>query len=367
MFLRAQQTQARRYQSLLKVLQSPVRKLPNETLGLIFDYACDKNLLQEFPWAWGPDKLADGFTDISSSSDVFRNCPVIAISSTCSRWRKVALATPSLWSRLSLEMSSEAEFPTPFTDVLELHLERSKRSLLEISLFISGGECFEPLEVPYLESISAQGAYAEHFSIFRQAPKLRELDVMFLVRVQTSPWIESLMLRLISPPCRTPNFLNPDCRICQPLQTPKRYEQLISMHIRVIRTEHGSLLGTLFWSLEIPSLRELKIRGGEGYSMSWPKRAFNDCLSRSLFSLTKLSIEHIPMSDAELISVLHSTPSLQELSINDTYLPEIRITPITPILLSKLNRLHSNNDASRALVPRLRSLTITFGGASFQR
>ncbi|KAF5387261.1 hypothetical protein D9757_006895 [Collybiopsis confluens] len=331
-------------------LKAPIRKIPNETLGLIFDYARETNLLQEFPWGLGTDKKPP--TEILSSSDILRKCPSISISSTCYRWRQVALARHSMWSRLKLELTSGEDSPmhrTPFTDMLELHLQRSGTSSLQIALNISGekdqvlyavtlivkhsnqwrrffygGEVCsstyyndEVLEVPHLESIVApcydadarknlvphkKGTKAlrnfyqlsgrgqdhltlDHIDIYAKGP----LDSIF----DASPHVATLTLRQ-----------HTSTNISTSLQVQKTLNQLTSLNVRVRGDAPvgSTLLETVFLSVIFPSLRKLAITGLAGYSMAWPKCAFNTCLSRSSFSLTKLHLKNIPMKDSELIT-----------------------------------------------------------------
>ncbi|KAE9406613.1 hypothetical protein BT96DRAFT_810715, partial [Gymnopus androsaceus JB14] len=146
LYIRQQQKQLKRHKKTLRSLCSPIRKLPNEILRLIFDYACKSNLLQEFPWSLdskGPP------TDASSFPITF--LPASSISATCSRWRCVAMSTPSLWSRLKLEISAWETSPkntNAFTDALELYLQRSKDYPLDINLHVSGDEGLEHKPLP---------------------------------------------------------------------------------------------------------------------------------------------------------------------------------------------------------------------------
>ncbi|KAF9061618.1 hypothetical protein BDP27DRAFT_325649 [Rhodocollybia butyracea] len=86
-----------RQRDILASLLSPIRKLPNETLFRIFQYTCEENLLQSYPWLgsrWqSPTKL---------TSPVITYLPSMAISSVCSRWRALALSSPSLWTNLAV-------------------------------------------------------------------------------------------------------------------------------------------------------------------------------------------------------------------------------------------------------------------------
>ncbi|KAE9404457.1 hypothetical protein BT96DRAFT_813556, partial [Gymnopus androsaceus JB14] len=71
------------YKISLRFLRSPIRRLPNETILRIFDYACEMNEL---------------------TSKMLRTMPALAISSICSRWRTLAQSYPDLWSRIRLQL-----------------------------------------------------------------------------------------------------------------------------------------------------------------------------------------------------------------------------------------------------------------------
>ncbi|KAF9072061.1 hypothetical protein BDP27DRAFT_1184608, partial [Rhodocollybia butyracea] len=85
LYIKSQQTRLKEHVIDLRSLNSPIRKVPNEILFRIFDYACNKNLLQEFPFL-----------------------PAMSVSSVCTRWRLVALSSSAIWSRISLELSPES-------------------------------------------------------------------------------------------------------------------------------------------------------------------------------------------------------------------------------------------------------------------
>ncbi|KAE9408956.1 hypothetical protein BT96DRAFT_849021, partial [Gymnopus androsaceus JB14] len=97
---------------------SPIHQLPTELLSLVFDFSCPINLLQEYSWI-----------------SVITYLPALAISAVCAKWRCLAMALPSLWSRLKLEISEDST-SNLFMATLQLYLERSAHDPLFVDLYI---------------------------------------------------------------------------------------------------------------------------------------------------------------------------------------------------------------------------------------
>ncbi|KAF9072055.1 hypothetical protein BDP27DRAFT_439856 [Rhodocollybia butyracea] len=102
LYIKTQQTRLKEHAVDLRYLNSPIRKVPNEILLRIFDYACYRNLLQEFPWS---EEFK--FSPSTPVVDPLKHLPAMSISSVCARWRSVALSASAIWSRISLELSPE--------------------------------------------------------------------------------------------------------------------------------------------------------------------------------------------------------------------------------------------------------------------
>ncbi|KAE9402002.1 hypothetical protein BT96DRAFT_879853 [Gymnopus androsaceus JB14] len=83
-------------------LLSPIRRVPNDVLCVIFGHYC-----RSYKTARAPVKLA----------------------SICSHWRSVVISTPSLWSNFTF--SSVPGLP-PRLPLIELILDRSRQQPLEI-------------------------------------------------------------------------------------------------------------------------------------------------------------------------------------------------------------------------------------------
>ncbi|KAF9059106.1 hypothetical protein BDP27DRAFT_523222 [Rhodocollybia butyracea] len=134
LYIRQQQKRLKNHEATLRSQNSPVRKIPNAILEIIFNLACERNLLQEYPWR---NATQSPPTTISSP---MASLPALSIASTCSRWRKVAMSTPSLWSRLRLEVISGIHLShhDPFIHAVMLHLRRAQKCPLDIDLYVAG-------------------------------------------------------------------------------------------------------------------------------------------------------------------------------------------------------------------------------------
>ncbi|KAF9061625.1 hypothetical protein BDP27DRAFT_1234902, partial [Rhodocollybia butyracea] len=158
--------------ALLSLL-SPIRKLPNETLSRIFKHVCEENLLQCNPWLEEEDNPP---TDITSP--VITHLPAMAVGSVCSRWRALALSSPSLWENLAVETHTagwgDGENFKGFTDAVKLYLQRSGDLPLRLALTIYG--FFISKAVPGLEHLT-QHAYG--WKTF----KFRGIETLFNYRM----------------------------------------------------------------------------------------------------------------------------------------------------------------------------------------
>ncbi|KIK63404.1 hypothetical protein GYMLUDRAFT_106225, partial [Collybiopsis luxurians FD-317 M1] len=102
LFFATQQERLREYSAQIKALTSPIRKLPNELLGRIFDECCEMN---HFSVKQLPVKTACSI----------RAAPAMAVSSVCARWRRIALSLPAIWSRICLlwDVKAGRAYPEP--------------------------------------------------------------------------------------------------------------------------------------------------------------------------------------------------------------------------------------------------------------
>ncbi|KAE9408330.1 hypothetical protein BT96DRAFT_808148 [Gymnopus androsaceus JB14] len=143
--IEAQRIRLENYSRNLRFSISLLRRFPNEIMARIFEYTCDKNLLQEFPWHDEADDQSTPPTKLSSP--VITYLPTMAISAVCSRWRQLAMSYPGLWSNLRVEicMSSNQSDIDGFIATLDRYLEVSGNAPLSLELNIKGHPCALPV------------------------------------------------------------------------------------------------------------------------------------------------------------------------------------------------------------------------------
>ncbi|THU91028.1 hypothetical protein K435DRAFT_601534, partial [Dendrothele bispora CBS 962.96] len=100
-----------RYRSLL----APIRKLPPEVLGRIFCLICTENF--------------------AAASKI--DCPAVHLSHVCAGWRDLAQTTPSLWSRISIDLFYPQQDPSRVKSMLTTCLALSNPSPLFLHLTIT--------------------------------------------------------------------------------------------------------------------------------------------------------------------------------------------------------------------------------------
>ncbi|KAF9072199.1 hypothetical protein BDP27DRAFT_1361261 [Rhodocollybia butyracea] len=100
-FLSSQQRRVNEYQSKLRSLTSPFRKIPRETLLSIFEQVSQDNVVREYT---------------NTASVLYKNVkddltatPALTLSAVCSPWCGLAMSCPSLWSRLLLVIGHMAD------------------------------------------------------------------------------------------------------------------------------------------------------------------------------------------------------------------------------------------------------------------
>ncbi|KAE9400070.1 hypothetical protein BT96DRAFT_857764 [Gymnopus androsaceus JB14] len=404
-FIQEQQTRLRVCQARLRSLTSPGRRLPNEILASIFDYACEWNVLQESP---------SSGTQAPCSS-IITYLPALSLSSICTRWRSVAKSSPSLWSRLKLEITSERK-PKAFIATVDLFLARSGQYPLSITLeisrrlqeqsplvlellmrhchrwrtfqYISGWRISNFLEYEptrhfaILKSLDIETRFGNvlplELNIFRNAPQLREVIVYGLDGPQLSqihlPFSQVTNIRINA--CgevddvlhRCPNIASLQLRDDKSsgmamLSLPHRTLNAVEV-VTVVEDTHRVLAETLT-SFTFPTLHELRVLGNPNrYEDQWP-RLFAAFLSRSSCTITTLVISTVMTSDTGLVSVLQLLPTLVTFEISDHTIPRF-CSPITSNFISSLNiSAQSTLVHFTPLIPKLHYLVLDFGGTDF--
>ena len=114
--LRTQRTSLVESLTIKKALLAPIRRLAPETLGEIFEL-CNNN------------SVAPGVRRIITPDSV----PIL-VGSVCTKWRRVALGTPQLWTSLALEHTTDKPLKVNPFHVIPEWLNRSGCLPLEIYL-----------------------------------------------------------------------------------------------------------------------------------------------------------------------------------------------------------------------------------------
>ncbi|EEB92038.1 hypothetical protein MPER_09507 [Moniliophthora perniciosa FA553] len=112
-----------------RTLLSPVHRMPNEVLGIIFGFTCEENWMH-------------------------KSCcvPALVLSETCGRWRETAMAMPSLWSSICIDFGDWDRDYQILNGLTRLFLDRSRASSLEVILDFNDGY-IEDDAMPVLEAM----------------------------------------------------------------------------------------------------------------------------------------------------------------------------------------------------------------------
>ncbi|KAF9072054.1 hypothetical protein BDP27DRAFT_1401039 [Rhodocollybia butyracea] len=376
---------------------SPVDRAPNEVLAEIFDYMCDTNLLQEYPWH--EDSKLPPPTPIVRPLDYL---PAMTISCVCKQWRSVALSLPAIWSRITLELSLQnprqsnvASVLSGFLQTVQLHLHRSGQRHLTLKLRTCGADdvallafdlacdhtwcSFELVGGPCLR---------KGLDMFYQAKELRSLSLDSISYAPTTFSKTSSLTALTLDPMsgKVDSVFNhassPHELVLRQSSSPRRYMlapcepprlctsvSTLKLELHGVGNDWDLLADVAFSSFNFPSLRYLVIMtdGNLPYQGPWPTVTLGAFLHRSSCSLTKFDVMRISVTDIDLIDALKLMPSLVNLHIDDTPAGNNPTSPITPQFLRSLHRFFwiELNLSSSALVPKLRELRLTFDGVEF--
>ncbi|KAF9073305.1 hypothetical protein BDP27DRAFT_1289483 [Rhodocollybia butyracea] len=402
---------------ILRSILSPMRRLPNESLLRIFEYVCDENFLQSYPWNdfAPPTKL---------TFPVIVYLPTMAISSVCFRWRELALSSPGLWASLIVQTcsipSSQVKSLVGFISTLELFLERSGDWPLRLALDTRGDKEMDYFLAPLTrhthrwKTFKYRGQYSlttsQVLSNFH-FPLLVELDLRSnfhwvqpsdLDRFEYSPRLRTLVTNRTPPPeCKIPlhqlhyaefgidfsEDLEEALRNCSSLRSvalrradswfleqPEResiWRNITSLVIREPSVQPWNKVSDeVFPFFSFPSLTELRVERLEqraaDSATAWPRDVFISFVSRSSCMITKFTIRGISLSDLDLIASLKVMPSLLHLEVDDKGpIQTMHRSPITPRLIASLIQNQSNETLPNSLVPKLHSLRLLFDGKTF--
>lgn len=151
--------------------------------------------------------------------------------------------------------------------------------------------------------------------------------------------------------------------------SPTSYSTIETLNVRDSGLADPEGSDSVFPFLTCPSLKTLRLQavGSRGFNYWDNFDLLMAFVRRSSFPLTVLSIANISLSDSSVVYLLSHIPTLQDLILNDTNSAR-KYSPITSQLIESLHsyRTSSLRRQIAPLVPRLRSLTLHFGGPSFK-
>ncbi|KAK1231922.1 hypothetical protein PQX77_004941 [Marasmius sp. AFHP31] len=324
-------------------LLSPVHRLPSELLLEIFGYLCEVNVL-----------------------DHSKMPPASALSMVCGRWRQVTLASPRLWSSISLQLDrSEGRRDKVIANLAQLFLERSKNTALKLRIDFSWhtewshdglshltvlrlleeqSERWEELEVYGRELYASSRSQGD-----LHLPNLKHLA--FYTRALDSPQTSWALDRFKNCPALT-SFYSDVADIEDRIELPWG-------NIRVLKLEDCLMTAALIVLGSCTSLEHLGIRN-VGQS-SWPEEVMvvsdtirtlsisgKDCMptivshftfrhlssvtiddtdissldleqfiKRSSCSITTLRLDGLWLTDSQLLSLLRLMPDLRTLEVGE--------------------------------------------------
>ncbi|KAF9063253.1 hypothetical protein BDP27DRAFT_1271092, partial [Rhodocollybia butyracea] len=328
-FVQGEKKRLETQRAKLRSLLSPVRKLPNETLLHILQYVCRENVLQ------------------SSTLGLWTYPPAMAISSVCSRWRELALVSPSLWANLTVEMNTAARargenltgFVT-FVDTVTRYLARSGDWPLRLALTIRGlchrpavvplmqqayrwktfrfrgvqsltdYKIISPSHFPLLEELDVDlGITSNDLDLFKHCPRLRTHTLYYPAEPTSEVFHQ---LEHLSSSGQSLVVLAEAVHACPLLKSLKLGPTTDTVledgtlgtwhNITSLSLERGSSINLVFSSLNLPSLNTFVIDGtGQG---DWQANLFTLFISRASCMITTFTVCGISMSDSDLIAAL---------------------------------------------------------------
>ncbi|KAF5351056.1 hypothetical protein D9756_008392 [Leucocoprinus leucothites] len=145
----------------LNAIRSSINCLPDGILSSIFGFASSLDLPPRIVSAENPSLI-----DHTFSRPTQQYFPLLVLGAICSRWRRVAWSTTSLWSRLDLDVT----FDGPWTEEISLprfYFTNSQTQAMTVSVDCRKFQqsifaCVEPYEEP-----GNQGSYAEELEPLR--------------------------------------------------------------------------------------------------------------------------------------------------------------------------------------------------------
>ncbi|KAF9065684.1 hypothetical protein BDP27DRAFT_1424555 [Rhodocollybia butyracea] len=179
----------------LRSLLSPMWKLPSEILLHIFQYICEENLFQNYPW------LSDQDPPTKLISPAITYLPATAVSSVCSRWRELALSSPSLWANMTVETYGGTLEDPAFLDRIPQYLEQScVRSTSELTEALHRCPSVKSIEIEVMDPRhNSPKDTLDSKMVFSSLsfPSLKEL-VVESAGIDRTPWPGKALISFLS-------------------------------------------------------------------------------------------------------------------------------------------------------------------------
>ncbi|KAJ6447478.1 hypothetical protein C8R47DRAFT_1085270 [Mycena vitilis] len=392
---------------------SPIRRVPTELWAKIFDL-CSPNLFR------GGEEGYKLLLSTTSQDEVDRlaHLHLLQCAQVSSLWHKIAMETPKLWSTIALDTSLWAGAPVSYTKLLSLldvSLQRGGNHPLVMDIavleedphshavmillsqhatrwkavyFYSDLDSAQLLSRArgHLGQLQRLDVYADWkgVDIFQVAPQLK--NVKFYGRIENVPHLPWGQIRsfqyvddedaeasnFLSLLGRCPNILTFISKVTllqaqAPIDTTLTSEvEFVTLRLALVDippdTPFGRVVGRIFESLTLPSLRSLAVtyrdESPEQLPPIWDTDQFLGLAERSSFHshLTRLEIDAI-ITDEGLLGCLAVLPLLEELIIFDCMFDDEHIV-ITDTLLRGL--VHQGDVTT--MVPELNFLSFTSRG-----
>ncbi|KAF7325004.1 hypothetical protein MKEN_00542800 [Mycena kentingensis (nom. inval.)] len=396
-------------------VSAPIRRIPREILGLIFQDVVEMARSEELGELHTPAK------ELASLQQV----PLFRLSQVCFVWKQVVDGTPALWTLQGVDATVWSDIPVPPAFLLRLFSRNLRRSRdLPLDLFLKTGPntftaagilnaCFKEahrlrnmyiyvpfppygcLAVPHsfsqLEMVMMVYANDDDWLLpIQHAPRLRVFELRdsegdweglaperrgYLTTIPKFPWSETpyfdstafiaggpLFSEIIAKlPARATarvhagfsTFERISPPICSGLQSLR-----IESHIDDL-PENPAALGDVLASLTLPNLTDLGICGPvatDSAVVHWSPAEYADLAKRSEFAhhLTALEL-CVVITPSELIAVLAALPLLERLDVQE----------IAPSVLINDVLLHALADIEVLQLPALEAVALKHASLYF--
>ncbi|KAJ7026878.1 hypothetical protein C8F04DRAFT_1123986, partial [Mycena alexandri] len=369
------------YRDGCKNVFAPVRRLPTELLVEIFDLCAPP----------GADEISESTTMVEEMDRIGKR-HLFQISKVCSRWYRIVMNTPRLWSTLVIDTHAwgHYSFSSKLVALAASSLERSGGAPLNLQIALEPNYPSERLvldlllkhchrwktvylwvhpaalqaiasvkgNLPLLEDLSVNSATnSDRPSIdaFQIAPRLKTAGIAgFPSHVPTLPWqqlshfsyennglsdqIWLSMLPFLPAHASCEVTLHP-VEVTTPLRLTPISSVLSTLDLKLpnawVPAKTSALLGDVLGCLTLPDLLDLRVNHDGGPPPRWNRTQFSEFASRSSLGNTLRSLELSTMiEEDELLECLADLSSLSALYLWDNW--DHACTLITDTLLKRL-------------------------------